>query len=336
MPPTELTGLARLPLILSYMAEEHGIDRGEYLRAAGISEDELRDPDARVPLFKIWSAWRILIDRVPDAALGIHFGEATVMRRFGLVGYAMYYSRTLLEALQRLARYSRIVSESLRYELTLEDDRGLITIQGSPRFDALRHPIDARLAGVVAGARRITRSDVSPAEVHFPYPRPEDTSEHQRFFQASLEFGRPQAMLVFRELDLKRPIHAADDTLAGYLDKFAEEIVRSLGERGTATDKVRRAIWTELSGGQPTLQHIASVLGVSDRTLQRRLQQEGTSFAAVLDSLRREMAVHLLQDHSLAVYEVAFFLGYSEPSTFYRAFRRWQGTSPQEFRRSAA
>jgi AraC-like DNA-binding protein len=334
MAQTELTGLARLPLILTYLAEEHGIDREEFLRAAGIGENELSDPDARVPLFKIWSAWRILIDRVPDKALGIHFAEATATGRFGIVGYAMYYSRTLLEALQRLARYSRIVSEALRYELTMETDRGLITIQGSPRFDALRHPIDARLAGLVAGARRITHDDVSPAEVHFPYDRPENTAEHQRFFKAPLEFAQPHAMLVYHMRDLERPIRAADETLAGYLDKFAEETVRSLASRGTLTDKVRRAIWTELSGGQPTLQRIASVLGVSDRTLQRRLQQEGTTFARVLDAFRQEMAAHLLRDHSLAIYEVAFLLGYAEPSTFYRAFRRWKGTSPQEFRRA--
>ncbi len=98
--------------------------------------------------------------------------------------------------------------------------------------------------------------------------------------------------------------------------------------------KVRQALWSELSGGKPTIGKIADVLGLSVRTLQRRLHEDGTSFANVLEDFRRDMSVRLLRDRGLAVYEVAFLLGYSEPSTFFRAFRRWVGMAPQEFRKS--
>ena len=126
---------------------------------------------------------------------------------------------------------------------------------------------------------------------------------------------------------------AADETLTGYLDQLAEGVARALSESVTFRQRVCRAIWSDLSGGKPSVQQVASRLGVSTRTLQRRLEEEGTSFAQELDRLRQDLATRLLQDRSLAVYEVAFLLGYAEPSTFYRAFRRWKNVSPHEFRR---
>ena len=96
---------------------------------------------------------------------------------------------------------------------------------------------------------------------------------------------------------------------------------------------MHQAIWAELSSGPPTLPETARALGISTRTMQRQLKEEGTTYAEVLDALRREMAAGLLHNHTLAIYEVAFLLGYSEPSTFYRAFRRWHGMSPGDYRR---
>jgi AraC-like DNA-binding protein len=131
------------------------------------------------------------------------------------------------------------------------------------------------------------------------------------------------------------PVTNADERLCRYLDQLAAEALDALGPEGSFVDRVRRAIWSDLSGGHPCLAQTASTLGVSTRTLQRRLREEGTTFAALLDVFRREMSTRLLRDKSLAVYEVAFLLGYSDPSAFYRAFRRWQGASPYEFRTAA-
>jgi AraC-like DNA-binding protein len=126
----------------------------------------------------------------------------------------------------------------------------------------------------------------------------------------------------------------ADVTLGGYLDQLATELLRGLPDPDSFRDRVRRAMWSELSDGPPALTTTAANLAVSPRTLQRRLREEGTSFGQLLDELRREFALRLLRDRKLAVYEVAFLLGYAEPSTFHRAFRRWTGLSPLRFRRS--
>ena len=336
MSPQEMTGLARIPLhLLGKVQQRYGLEREELMDLAGFSQAELDDPDARVPLIKVWTLWRVVIDRVDDPALGLHIGIDTEARDLGLVGYAAYHSRTLRAAFDRIARYSRIVNEALVAHMIDEEDCGKFAVEKAPRLDALKHPIDGRMASATAVARELTGVDIVPLEVRFPYPRPSDTSEHRRIFRCSLLFDQPESMLVFGKVDLDRSVVHADETLSGYLDKLAEDSLESLSASVTFKQRVRRAIWSELSGGKPNVRQIAMQLGVSPRTLQRRLEEEHTSFAAELDALRHEMATRLLQDRHLAVYEVAFLLGYSEPSTFYRAFRRWKRVSPHEFRQSA-
>jgi AraC-like DNA-binding protein len=329
----QLTGIARLPLLVLDAAREMGLDEGELMRAAGLSEAELSDPDARVELAKLWGLWRAVIDRSEDPFLGLHMGERARVHHLGLVGYVMANSGTLRSALLRLTRYSHIISEALELRFERGDAFGLIVAGAAPRFDALRHPVDFRLALLVSIARQITGRDLA-VDASLPYPAPSDPGEYQRVFRGTLRFGQPASMVSIRNDDLDLPIVAADPTLGGYLDAYAQTVLRDLATEATLTTKVRRALWDELSGGQPTLQHVARIVGASPRTLQRRLHDEGTTFADLLDDLRQEMAMRLLQDRNLAVYEVAFLLGYSEPSTFHRAFRRWHGVAPHEYRRS--
>jgi AraC-like DNA-binding protein len=330
-----MTGLVRLPLGLLDAAEGLGLDRAELMRVCDLTAEELADPDGRVPIVKHWQLWKAIIRRADDPALGLKLVEGFHTRGLGLVGYAMYHSHTLREALRRFERFSHVVSEAIRIRLTEDDATFTITTTTSRRFDRLRHPMDARLAILLKVAREITGRPIVPLEVRFDYPRPSETREHQRVFGGPLVFDADDEALVLRRSDADLPVGTGDETLGGYLDRLAEEVAASLGRRGSWIHEVRRTVWEQLCSGQPSVQRIAAELGMSARTMQRRLRDEGVSFSQVLDDLRRAMAERLLRDRELAVYEVAFLLGYSEPSTFHRAFRRWYGVAPHEFRRAA-
>ena len=336
MSPVALTGLARIPRLLLQYAQNRGLDHTELMETAGISESDISDPDARIPLVKTWNLWRVLVDRMPDPSLGLHVGSSARLRDLGLVGYVAVYSRTLRDALNKIARYTHIISEAVQFDLKHDHHRGWITFDNIPRFVELRHPVDASLALTISAVRELTNTHVTPLEVRLPYLKPDDPYELERFVRAPVRYESAHGRIVLERKDLDLPVVTSDDTLEGYLEKLAEDVIARLAERSSFTDDVRRTVWIELSSGPPTLKHTASLLGVSVRTLQRRLHEEGTTFAEVLETIRREMALKLLRDKSLAVYEVAFLLGYSEPSTFYRAFRRWEHTSPHEYRRSIA
>jgi AraC-like DNA-binding protein len=333
MPHLKPSGLARIPLIALDLAEELGLDPERLEAMAGLTEQKLADPDDRVPLRMLVATWQAVVALKPEESIGLRVGRSIKVRQLGLVGYTMVHSDTLQEAFRRLARYSRIIHEA--EEISFEEGQEFgLRMRPLPALDAMRHPADSRLAVGVSVAREMTGSQVTPVEVSFPYPQPADTGELQRFFGAPLVFGRPYSSLTFRRQDLQHSLRDADRTLTGYLDQLAEKSLAELLQGGSLVEQVRRAIWTDLSGGRVSLERTSGRLGMGSRSLQRRLRKEGTSFMNVLDGLRHETAVQLLHDRHIAVYEIAFLLGYFDPSTFFRAFRRWEGMSPQEFRRA--
>jgi AraC-like DNA-binding protein len=315
-------------------AEAQGADGDALARQAGIDRRSFADPDARISIDKIWNLWHALIELYPDAAIGLDMGSTSDIREFGLVGYSIYYSPTLAEGLDHICRYSRIVNEIMGFVTRERADRTVLASENSPRFDMLRHPVDVRMAWALSAAREVVGSQITPLEAGFPYRRPSSVTEHARVFRCPLKFDQPEAFLAFRAEDVARPIVAGNPELVRYLDQLADTVLSSLDERITFVDNVRREIWADLSSGKTTVGRIATRLGTSSRSLQRRLREEGTTFGAELESLRRDLARTLLRDRTLAVCEVAFLLGYSEASSFYRAFRRWENVSPFQFRQA--
>ena len=307
-PPTapELTGIARLPLAILRQAPRLGLDPAELMRAASIDPLDLRDPDARVPLARILRLWRAVAERRPDPAVALQVGSAVAVRELGLVGYAMAHSSTLADAYGRFARYCRIISEAIRIRLveahvdpavTGQAHRVRLELEAHPALDALRHPVNVRLASALAAGREITGTDLTPIEVRLPFPRPRRTRAYSRMFRCALRFDEPAAAMVFREEQMRLPLAAADPTLAGYLDELASGSLRSLAEGESLSGRVRQAMWSRLSSGTPGLRQIAADLAISERSLQRRLRGHGTSFARLLENLRREVATELLGDH---------------------------------------
>ena len=329
------TVLARVPILLMDQAGRLGLRRADMMRAAGLTPQVLKDPDGRVPSLKQWKLWRYIIQEIPDVALGLKLADATASPvRFGLVGYTLVYSRTMGQALHRLERYSRIVAETIRVYVEKRGGRCRVVIDPDPRFDALRHPIDARLANILSTMRIITGSPVAPLEVSLPYSKLKDTSYHRHFFSAPLRFDEGKAALWFSPADMEQPVVHADETLVGYLDKLAAEKLRDMGG-GTLAERVARALWSELGDGLPSIQRVAALLGTTPRTLQRQLRAQGRSYRQVQEQFRREMATELMHRPKMAVYEVAYLLGYADPSSFHRAFRRWHRKSPRAYRRAS-
>ena len=209
----------------------------------------------------------------------------------------------------------------------------MVIVLTDPALGAgLRLAVDFGLSGILGACRVTTKHDVVPVEATFAYEQPESTLEHHRFFRCPLRFNQPESTLVLNAHHLDLPIPHADETLAEYVSAHADNLIRSWSTGESFMDRVRSALWYELSEGPPTLRRIASMLHMSPRTLQRRLAQEGTSLRSEVDRVRKSIAMTTLSDRTIAVSEVAFILRYDEASTFFRAFRRWTGTTPQKYR----
>lgn len=336
--PTFETGLARGPIFLLEKAEEIGLERAELLDAAGLTEEEIQDPDMRVPVVRFVALWKRLLEIRPDRDLGTRFGSAMGVRDLGLVGYLMMHSSDLRSAFGRLARFSHILGETNRAELDLEpaDGKGLFSWEPDARLRGIPQTADWLLSTLLNVAEELCGVAIAPVEVHVPYAKPHPLPTYHPGMQGRMKWGRERPALLLSNRTLSRPVVTADLGLGGYLERYAESVLASLASESRFSRQVREAIWAELKSGHPTLERVADDLHVSPRTLQRRLSEEGTSFSDLLEELRRSLATLLLNRNDLAIHEVAFLLGYSEPSAFYRAFRRWQQTSPQAFRAAAS
>lgn len=328
-----MTQLARTPLLLLDYAARLGMDRNALMDVAGLSKKDLADPDSRIRTASMLKLWRAVIDRQDDPALGIHIGSTIKASDLGLVGYALYHARDLHNAIRSLVRYGRIISEAVQFKLEEHDEHAVLIWQSHPSLAALRHPAECGIAIVVSVAREITGADLQPLQVDLPGPRPELLADYRAAFRCPVLFDRPVGSVTFSLQQLELPTIASDVTLAGYLGELAAIKVKSLAERDANTiSAVRHVLWSLLPAGRADLWRTAAEMDISPRTLQRRLGEEGSSFSRVLDELRSDLANELLSDSKLAVSEVAFLLGYSEPSAFQRAFRRWYDDSPRRFR----
>ena len=312
--------------------ETLGLSRSEMLRAASLREDELEGQDRRVPVSKYWRLIGYAARHHPEETLGLSLGRMSQAQDWGLVGHAMLYSDTLGQALQRFVRYRRIIVDVPAMKLDSSEGRPRLLISHVPVIPNLPQVADAGVSGFVAMIRQLVGEEFSPAELHLPYPRPVSGTAHREYFRCPLHFEATQLTILFHPGHIDQPCLKADEELVGYLDTLAEQQVEDLDSGTTLLQKLRRTLWRQMSDGQPSIARVAPSLNMSPRSLQRHLRSEGTSFSGVVDELRHSMALVLLDDPNLPVYEIAFLLGYSEPSALFRAFKRWESVSPLIYR----
>jgi AraC-like DNA-binding protein len=218
--------------------------------------------------------------------------------------------------------------------LKQQDDRAYLSWKPIyPDMPLDRHHSEAVLTLLSFTLRDLTRGQVRFIEVRFVHPRPEDTTEHQRIFDCPLAFEQPRNEIVIRREDLARPIFPTNPELLERLEQFAQELLDRLYAPDTWADRVTHLIGQTLwRGEKPTLDAVAYELAISPRHLQNKLKAEGTTYRRLRDRVRKEIAVDYLKRPDVAIYDIAFLLGFSEQSAFNHAFKRWTGDSPREYR----
>jgi AraC-like DNA-binding protein len=330
--PVEGTILAAVVADVIATAESLGVPRTELLAASGLEAAVLADPDARVPVTADFAVWMALSRHPIGLALGERLGVTTL----GAVGYAMQHGRTVREALEWFQRFRAVLHPELvpeMDEVATPDGRRLVLSKAMiGPFAHLREPVYAYASGARALLRGLTGVPIDALELTYPMPRAADADAHERWFRCPVHWDGPRFRIVFDAAVLDRQLPRHDPRLFGYLAQQAERLREAVPESGSTLALVRREVADALPCGEPQQGAVAKRLAMSARTMQRRLAAEGTTFAAIVAAMRRERAELLLADARLTASEVAFLLGFSEPASFFRAFRRWTGTPPQRWR----
>lgn len=314
----------------------------ELLRERGVSFDSLNlgpelgaldDPENRIPHAVAMRLLQMTVRGSRDPALGLHAAEQVRPGNFDVLEFAARSSGTLGEAIETSNRYLRLLHDAADFQLEIGPEKAIWVCHLRGDLEIPPAAAQLTLATMVLVGRRILGRELSPLEVHFAHEKPDNVTEYERVFQCPVRFGQKHDALVIQADDLKLPMPAADAALKAFLDKTAQQLLRGLPTADTWTDRVREQLAQELSGGEPGLSRVAKKLGVAPRTLRRRLQEEGTFYKEVLDKLRQTLAEQYLIERRLTVADVSFLLGFSEPSAFHKAYKRWTGRSPAEARR---
>jgi len=320
------------PHLITWL-ESRSIDAAPINRLLGIVTN---DPDRRVSESTAEAAWRLAATMTNDAAIGVHVAESLPRGALDLIEYAVRSSPSLASGLERLARYGCLVSDRVAAR-TETNDSGVQLIIRDIGTSVL-HPARAEFALALALklARDVTGVPIVPVRVAFAHHRPDDLSEYQRFFRVPVRFAAGTNTMIVGAVDAARQLPGADAALLAIVRRRLDQVLPDAGLPTSASlsARVRRMLVEDLGQTTLTADSVAKTLAMSRRTVTRRLGEEGTSFRAILDDVRAELSRALLQDRSLSIADVAFFLQYSEPAAFHRSFRRWTGQTPQSYRGS--
>jgi len=329
MQPQEETRSALTGWVLAIIRaiRSDGVDADAVLKEIGIDPALLAGGYSRYSQEQVNQLWRKAIDRTGDPLFGFKVAAEVRPATFHVVGYAMSCSATLLRALQRFARYCRLISDSATATLTEHGDEIVLEFH----FDTGGQPpiyqtVETVVASVVSFMRWIANEPVEPIDVRLQHPPSSAAGAYEEFYGCPVQFGQLRNCVVFRKSDLERPILSSDEELASLLDGVAN---RDLEKRmaGRLAVRVRDVLIARLPHNIPSKAETAKILNMSERTLLRRLKEEGTTFVDVLQHLREEMAFRYL-NQGTSLSETAYLLGFSDNGTFSRAFKQWTGRRP--------
>jgi len=311
--------------------EELGVPASAVLRRAGLPQGFIAQPQVRLNTEELFALWRAVGEVSTNPAIGLLLGTETKTERFHPIGLAALSTENFGSAVQRMARYKQLTCPEEILQKTDDDEwsiqfRWLLADEVEPKV-----LIECCFAWVLSVARHGTGTRLSPLRVEFVQPRAH-VKTIERHFGCQVVCGAARNAIVFRAADAQRPFVTRNAELLGMLaPQFEEELKQENGNENFI-ERVHVAIQQKLTGRRPNIEDIADSLHISSRTLQRRLQDEGSSFQRALEDARHQLARHYLNNSVLELNEAAYLLGYEDSNSFVRAFRTWEGVPPARWR----
>lgn len=332
--PTVGAGYARA---LFDLALAKGADGAALLARSSIDADALHDPDNRIPFERFVALMREAKGLTRDPALALHFGETSNLGEYSIVGLIADASKTMAHALVQLNRYGRLVVE---VDVGADSDRFRVERTGGEAWfvDTRRDPnsfpelTESTFARIATHSRQFGADDKPYVRgVHVTHAEPAYRAEYERIFRAPVVFNSDRnALLIDYDWTNYKVTRSTTGYAFGVLSERANALLTKLESSRTTRGRVESLLIPMLHTGEPNVERIAEKMAMSRKTLYRKLKAEGVTFERLLDDLRHRMAMHYLDGKKASVNETAYLVGFSDVSTFSRAFRRWRGVSPRK------
>lgn len=329
---TTSTTLTSWALLIWKALQANGHDAHTIFKQVGLDASKLGDGNARYRLSDMTRLWTAAVEETQDPCFGMVVGKLWAPTTFHALGFAWLASHTLKDALQRLVRYSRIVNNSISASLE-EHGTHLHLIMDTSEDEREIHYAgrDAGMVAVIIMCRLLCGENFAPVEIQVTRERSLCGDKLEKFVGAPIVFNSEKNLTLFDRMMSDQRLASGNSELAKLNEEVALKYLTTI-DRDSIVMLVKSKLIEMMPEGQITEDMIAKQLNMSLRTLQRKLQEEETSFSTIYTSIRQEMANEFIQDSQMSMTEIAYLLGFSEQANFTRAFRRWYGTSPSEAR----
>lgn len=312
--------------------EAAGVDPLPLFAEAGLDPAALDDGNARYPVAGTTRLWQLALAATGRESIGLDVARQVGQTTFHALGYSLAASTTLKEAFERLVRYFRIVTDAAELGLEETPEGYRLRMAIDPQRAVVAHEsTDAFAYLIVRLCRGLYRRELSPLRVELRRPPPRDPLPYERAFRAPIRYDAPEIGLLFAHGVCERRLEGANPELARHNDEI---VLRYLAryDRDNLVARVRATLTELLPSGEPAQAQVAAALHLSERSLQRKLAEEGTRYADLLQQTRQELARSYLDGRRHSVSEVAYLLGFGDTSSFTRAFKRWEGVAPSDYR----
>lgn len=331
----------RLPLyrsvnsvtILVDYASKYGIESEALLYGSGIQPHDLSDPEMFISPRQEMKVFRRIVELIPDPKLGLHVGRNYNISANGKVAIPAMFCDTFLDFIKMMFRYIEVTLAYFRYDLSVKGNLAYLKKEELIDLGDLRRFVtDRELMSVYMMACGALGSPLLIHEVRLAYPKPEYASYVQEVFSCPVTFGADENVITFDKRFLAQPLPMANPLARNAYEKECRRVSLRLKEQGSTLDKILQELMFQ-EEGIPTLEQLARRLNVSPRTLRRHLTSEGTSYKALVNGMRKQKALDLLNTTGYSIERIAAELGYSDVPNFYHAFKGWTGTVPGEYRK---
>ncbi len=320
--------------VIDMIEANHG-DVDAIFACTRLRQKDLDSPLQEISLEQLCCLLTAAAQQTGNDNFGLHFGAQFEPKKLGIIGYAAISSPTLSTALRNMERYFPAHQE--RSNFGLIQDGGMLWLSYhiyDPHIIQRRQNAELSIATFINVFRNALGVQWSPLEVRFEHKQPEGHTEHEQVFGAPVEFSRRTNAIAFRRNDLDACMPDQDPYLFSIIEPFLKARCQPHGNLESFATVVRNQIKLNLSTTSPTLAEIAKLFGLSETQFQHELNTHSLSFHHLLGTARQELSLHYLHDSDIPLTEIAFLLGYSELSAFSRAFKNWNGMSPQRYRRA--
>jgi len=315
-------------------ARSEGADAAAILGCAHLLPDAPPRPEDHVSIDAYLRVWRGAVARIPDPAFPLRASSAFQLEDLEIFGFLAISCKTLGEAYEKTAAIRALYCAGARWEMH-NDSRATRLIwypwPGDIGDAGYRAAMDYAVADMANAIRRLGKSCPRPTAVHLAHGAPAAAASYLAHFGVVPAFGRPLYELIYPAHTHDQPIASFNSRLRDYFDQECRRLVDRLGAGSTMAAQVRKLLIHRMDGGGTSLAKVAKTLGVSARSLQRRLTDEGVSYSDLLEDIRAEFAKRYLTQKTISASEVAYLLGFTEPPAFFKAFKRWTGMTPREF-----